>query len=88
MNRERRKTLAELTTRVDSAIEDLTALKGEIEDVRDEEQEYLDNMPESLQEGDRAMAAQAAIDSLEEAIDAIEEATDAGVVGMLETAAE
>ena len=39
-----------------------------IENVRDEEQEYLDNMPESLAGGDKGSAAQEAVEALEAAV--------------------
>lgn len=42
----------------------------------DKEQEALDNMPESLQEGERGEAMQDAIDNLSSAMDSVEEAVD------------
>lgn len=47
-----------------------------LETVRDEEQEALDNLPESLQGGERGEAMQNALDALEE------------ILGLCETAAE
>lgn len=71
----------------------LTALQGELTlaaevscledaktdagDLRDEEQEYHDNMPESLQQGDRGQAAEAAAQALDEAADALGEVQEA-----------
>ena len=40
--------------------------------VRDEEKEYLDNMPESLQDGEKGETAQENIDNLESALDSLE----------------
>lgn len=48
------------------------ALKERAEAIRDEEQEYLDAMPESLQSGERGGDAQAAIEQLETAIEALD----------------
>lgn len=99
------KEINELHAKVDEAI---TALNdkvqevkdnvvGQIEEVRDEEQEAYDNMPESLQNGEKGELAQAAIDAMESAISDIEglseidcpEEPDLGdVVGYLETAQE
>ena len=45
----------------------LRPLKDKVSDLRDEEQEYLDNMPEGLQSGDKGDAAQSAIDELDNA---------------------
>lgn len=88
MNKARRAEIAEVQGRVEELIENLTVAKGDLESIRDDEQDYLDNMPEAFQEGEKGEAAQAAIDALEEAIGAIEELTEAGVSGMLDTAAE
>lgn len=74
----------ELHTKVDEAI---TALNdkvqemkdniiGSIEEVRDEEQEYYDNMPESLQGGEKGEMASAAIEHLESAINDLEGLTE------------
>ena len=53
----------------DAAQEGVSALKETIEGIRDEEQEYFDNMPEGFQNGDKGSTAQEAIDNLEAAID-------------------
>ena len=45
----------------------LRPLKDKVSDLRDEEQAYLDNMPEGLQNGDKGDAAQSAIDELDNA---------------------
>lgn len=72
MNAKRRKSLRAIITR----LEQLEGLRSEIqellEEVQDEEQEALDNMPESLREGERGQ-------QMEEYID-----TMAGVVGDLD----
>lgn len=44
---------------------------GRIEDLRDEEQDYYDNMPESLQGGDKGSTAEAAIEALTTASDSL-----------------
>lgn len=43
-----------------------------LEDLRDQQQDSLDNMPEQLQDGDTGMMLQGRIDSLETAIDELE----------------
>lgn len=67
MNKERRKDLNEIA----EAIYDL---RERIENCREEEQEYFDNMPENFQFGERGEAAEEAIDNLDSAISSIEEA--------------
>ena len=74
MNSNRRKEIDRIMERIDSLIADLSDIKDSIGAVRDEEQEALDNLPESMQEGERGERAQAAIDALEEALNGMDEA--------------
>lgn len=76
MNKDRRKQLAEATDL-------LSSVRALIEEARDDEQEYLDNMPEQFQSGDRGQQAEAAVGALDEAVSALEEAE-----ASLETATE
>ena len=66
MNKARRK-------RIEDVRSQLEALKQEIDEILSEEQEAFDNMPESLQEGERGQAMTEAIDALESAIGSFEE---------------
>lgn len=50
---------------------------GEVEALRDEEQEAFDNMPEGLQQGERGELSQEAINNLETAAEKISEAKEA-----------
>lgn len=75
MNNARRKAIQEAIKALD--IGTLEQVKSDLENARDEEQEYLDNMPESLQGGDKGQAAEAAVSALESAIEALETAIDA-----------
>ena len=63
-------------TRINEIIDSLNQLKEEINIIMGEEQEALDNMPESFQEGERGEAMQDAIDNLSSAMDSVEEAVD------------
>ena len=60
MNKDRRKQIDE----AGSVLQDALAL---IEQIRDDEQEAFDNMPESLQQSDRGTASDAAIEELDDA---------------------
>ena len=55
-------------------LDDLEKAKEDIESVRDDEQEKLDNMPDSLRDGSRGESIQEGIDNLEEAINHLENA--------------
>jgi hypothetical protein len=74
MNNTRRKSLREL-------IEKTEGLKLEIEEIRTEEEEYYNNMPEAFQDGDKGDRAQTVIEYLDEAMtaagDVIENLTSA-----------
>ncbi len=73
MNKIRRKELA----RIAAKLEELEALRLEIKDqleaVRNEEQEALDNMPDSLQDSEKGQEMQEYIDAMESALDDLEE---------------
>lgn len=74
MNNTRRKSLQEL-------IEKTEGLKLEIEELRTEEEEYYNNMPEAFQDGEKGDSAQTVIEYLDEAMtaagDVIENLTSA-----------
>jgi hypothetical protein len=53
--------------------EDLDDVSNAIDQERSDEEEYLENMPDGLKDGEKGELAQAAIDALQEAIDKIAE---------------
>ena len=63
MNNTRRKHLRDL-------IEKMEGIKSEIEEIRTEEEEYYNNMPEAFQDGDKGDRAQTVIEYLDEAMTA------------------
>lgn len=87
MNAQRRKTLAALRDRMTELQSQVTTLAEDLQDVCNEEQDYFDNMPESLQDGDKGQKAQAAIDLMENLISELTNFTDLDA-GDLDTAAE
>ena len=66
MNKARRNRIADVQSQLEE-------LKQEIDSILAEEQEAYDNMPESLQNGERGEAMQEAIDALESAVSSCEE---------------
>lgn len=70
MNNGRRKQLVEIGTK-------LGELREMLELLLDEEQECFENLPESLQQGERGEAMTQAVERMEEALDAMEEAATA-----------
>lgn len=69
MNKERRKRIQELKDK-------LLDLQTEIEAIKNEEQEAYDNLPESLQEGDKGTKMSDAIDNLDSAYSSFEEVAE------------
>ena len=66
MNKDRRKRIQELK---DKLLDILT----EIEGIKDEEQEAYDNLPESLQDGEKGDKMSEAVDNLDSAYSSLEE---------------
>lgn len=66
MNATRRKAIG-------VARNNLTLAKAILEQARDEEQEYLDTMPESLQGGEPGDTAQTNVDALDEIVSALDD---------------
>lgn len=86
MNKQRRKDLGALCDRVIALaqkmaeagiVEEFQALCEALEALRDEEQDYADNMPEALQSSDKHDAAEQAVSSMQDALDALEPIKDA-----------
>lgn len=78
MNRQRRKEISDLLEKISGA---LTNARGYLEDLdffRDEEDTAYENLPESLQYGERGQAMQDAIDALDDFQSALEMACDDG----------
>lgn len=72
MNDTRRKALAKIVTAIDDLHGKLQDAATELEALKDEEQEYYDNMPESFQQGEKGQAAEEAANQLSEAFDKLE----------------
>ena len=69
MNNPRRRKISKL-------IEQLDALKAELEEILEEESEAFDNIPEAFAETDRYAAAEEALDNLDTAFGGLEEVID------------
>lgn len=67
MNKQRRKTIAKAFDKIAKAIEIL-------EDVKDEEEEALGNLPDGFRYGDRGIEMEGYIEMLDEAINTLDDA--------------
>jgi hypothetical protein len=78
MNKDRRKQLDALRQRIETLKSEAESLKDDLESgPLSDEQDAFDNMPESLQDGEKGTKAQEALDSMQEAIDALDEVCNA-----------
>lgn len=79
MNKARRKELSKLSNELNIIRDkdDLYSCINTLESIKDDEQDYYDNIPENLQYSQRAEDSETAIDNLEEALDLLYELYDA-----------
>lgn len=70
MNKQRRKAIEKISDKLEE-------LQAELQMLKDEEEEAYDNLPESLQDGEKGEAMQEAIEYLDNADSFIEDAKDA-----------
>ena len=68
MNKIRRKNLQAIIDRLEE-------LKGSLEDLQTEEEEYRDNIPENFQSGERYERTEEICESLSDAVSSLEDAT-------------
>ena len=78
MNNSRRKEIAAAQDRLADVMSMADSIKEELDNIKSEEEEYLENMPESLQSGERGENAQAAIDALDEVIGVLDDLIGSG----------
>ena len=69
MNNERRKKIDDVIQKINIFQNTLEELQEIIEEIRDEEQESLDNIPENLQGSERYEAVENSLYNLEDAIE-------------------
>ena len=72
MNKERRKEIQNAADLIRKAQEIIEEAKEILETVKSDEEEYYDNMPESIQNGEKGGQAQSSIDALDNAITDLE----------------
>ena len=78
MNKTRRKELGKVINMLEGVQhkEDLYLIINELENIKDDEQYYYDNIPENLQYSQRAEDSEMAIDNMDVALDLLNEISD------------
>lgn len=67
------------TKRYEAAIETISGARADIEELKEELENWLDNMPENLQQSAKADELQDAIGELEDVLQSIDEAESADI---------
>ena len=95
MNNNRRKTLKSLIKQLEEVYEKFENLKSDCEeisqaisDIRNEEEEAYDNLPEGIQESERGERMQEVIEHLESAIDEIDNVDIDDILSYLDSTTE
>lgn len=90
MNKQRRKIIYEINTKLEALQGEMETLLEDIQGVIDEETEYRDNIPENMQGSERYENADSACDALQSAYDTLETSKDniADVTSSLEEATD
>lgn len=76
MNKAQRKKIGKMTARLQEIQASILEIMEEFETINNDEQEKFDNMPESLQESEKAQAMEEAISQLEEVTASLQQAHD------------
>jgi hypothetical protein len=86
MNNTRRKEIGKIISRAEALRDELENIMMDIEVIRDEEEEYIDNVPENLQGTERYEMAEEALSNLESALEWFEEFDFEDMLSYLEEA--
>ena len=86
VNAARRKAIREIITRLSDAQRIVDEARGDLEALKEEEEEYRDAIPESLQSGEKYENAEAAIQQMEEALETIDNLSFDDLASQLEEA--
>jgi predicted nucleic acid-binding Zn-ribbon protein len=73
MNNDRRKQISDIEKRLSALKESASQIKVDIDDAKSEEEEAKENLPDSLQQGDKGEAMDANIGNLESASEQVDD---------------
>jgi len=88
VNEDRRREIAALAPDLSQLADQVLRISGLVEQIRDDEQEYLNAMPEGLKSSDRGTAAESAIAALDQVLSDLQSIDTAGVLSSLEEASD
>ena len=88
MNKLRRKALTELVKKLEEIQSDICAACESLAELRDEEEEYIENMPEGIRYSERGERAETAFDNLTGAVEDIENLDLEAIIDQINEAIE
>ena len=88
MNKLRRKALTELVKKLEEIQSDISAACESLAELRDEEEEYIENMPEGIRYSERGERAETAFDNLTGAADDLENLDLEAIIDQINEAIE
>lgn len=72
MNAMRRKQIKTIKERIEALMFDAAEIANEVEAIRDDEQEYRNNLPQALADGEQGEKSDAALEALQGVLDDLE----------------
>lgn len=88
MNKQRRKSINEIITRLESLQSDLSEICCDLENIKDEETDYFDNILENLQYSEKHEISENALSNLEDALSELSCFDFESIIGYLSSATE
>ena len=88
MNKQRRESIQKIADKLEEVKKQVDELLQGLEDIKSDEQDYLDNIPENLEGSERYTIAEEAIDRLDNAIDELNSTDFESAIEYLQQAIE
>ena len=88
MNKQRRESIQKISDKLEEVKKQVDELLQGLEDIKSDEQDYLDNIPENLEGSERYTIAEEAIDRLDNAIDELNSTDFESAIEYLQQAIE
>lgn len=88
MNKARRKQIQAVKARIGQLLQLAESIREDVEAIRDAEQDFRDNMPEPIADGEKGERADAAIEALDEVIENLEGIGELEFESLLDSASE
>lgn len=88
MNKQRRESIQEIANKLEEVKKQVDEILQGLEDIKSDEQDYLDNIPENLQNSERYSTSEEAIDCLDNVLDELNSTDFESAIDYLQRAIE